>query len=149
MKVIFLSDVKGKGKRGEIKEVPSGYAQNFLIKKGLAEEATSASLSALQGQQKAKAKEAAEVKQKAEELKEKIEAEGFEVVIQAKSGEDGRLFGSITTKQIGEELKKQHQLKIDKRKMELAQPIRTLGYTNIPIKLHHEVTAVLRVHVIN
>lgn len=148
MKVIFLADVKGKGKKGDIKEVASGYAQNYLIKNGLAKEATRSSVSELQGQKKAQQKQEAEIKQEAETLKEKIEAEGFNVEIQAKSGEDGRLFGSIPSKQIADALTKQHKIKVDKRKMDLAQPIRALGFTNVPIKLHQEVTATLKVHVV-
>lgn len=148
MKVIFLADVKGKGKKGDIKEVASGYAQNYLIKNGLAKEATRSSVSELQGQKKAQQKQEAEIKQEAETLKEKIEAEGFNVEIKAKSGEDGRLFGSIPSKQIADALNKQHKIKVDKRKMDLAQPIRALGFTNVPIKLHHEVTATLKVHVV-
>ncbi|MGX6979262.1 50S ribosomal protein L9 [Vagococcus elongatus] len=149
MKVIFLSDVKGQGKKGEVKEVSSGYAQNFLIKKGLAKEATAAGLSELKAKQKAREREEAELKAEAEELKKAIESESFEVLLKAKSGEDGRLFGSITSKQIAEGLKKEHKLKVDRRKMDLPQPIRALGYTRVPIKLHSEVTAVLKVHVVN
>ncbi|MGX7031236.1 50S ribosomal protein L9 [Vagococcus zengguangii] len=149
MKVIFLSDVKGQGKKGEVKEVSSGYAQNFLIKKGLAKEATSTTLSELKGQEKAKEKEEAAKKAEAEELKATFEAEGFVVEMKAKAGEDSRLFGSITSKQIAEALQKQHGYKVDKRKMELNNPIRNLGYKNVPIKLHPEVTATLRVHVVS
>lgn len=148
MKVIFLSDVRGKGKRGEVKEVPSGYAQNFLIKKGLAKEATSQAMSELRGQQKAKEKLEAEEKAEAEALKTKMEDESFEVKIAAKSGADGRLFGSIPSKQIAEALLKEHQIKIDKRKIELENPIRSLGYTNVPVKLHHDIVAKLKVHVV-
>lgn len=149
MKVIFLSDVKGQGKKGEVKEVSSGYAQNFLIKKGLAKEATSTNLSELKGQAKAKEKEEAENKAKAEALKATFEAEDFVVEMKAKAGEDSRLFGSITSKQIAEALQKQHGYKVDKRKMELNHPIRNLGFQNVPIKLHPEVTATLRVHVVS
>lgn len=148
MKVIFLSDVRGKGKRGEVKEVPSGYAQNFLIKKGLAKEATSQAMGELRGQQKAKAKLEAEEKAEAEQLKEKMEAENFEVTIKAKSGADGRLFGSVPSKQIAEALLKQHNIKVDKRKIELENPIRSLGFTNVPVKLHHDVVAILKVHTV-
>ena len=148
MKVIFLQDVKGQGKKGEVKEVSSGYAQNFLIKKGLAKEATNGALSELRGQQKAQAKHEAEVKAEAEALKAKMETEGFEVVINAKAGDDSRLFGSIPSKQIATALEKQHGIKVDKRKIQLNQPIKALGYTKAPIKLHHEVTATLMVHVV-
>lgn len=79
-------------------------------------------------------------------MKDKIEA--LEVVIKAKSGEGGRLFGSVSTKQIADELQKAHNIKIDKRKMECNDGIRSLGYTNIPVKLHQEVKATLKVHVI-
>ncbi|MGO2082728.1 50S ribosomal protein L9 [Vagococcus sp.] len=148
MKVIFLQDVKGKGKKGEVKEVAVGYAQNFLLKKGLAVEATPKALSELKGKTKAKEKEEEENFKEAELVKEKIEAEGFEVTIYSKAGEDGRLFGSIPSKQIAEQLEKQHKIKVDKRKMELGQPIKVLGYTTVPLKLHHKVMAKLRVHVI-
>ncbi|SJZ95932.1 large subunit ribosomal protein L9 [Pilibacter termitis] len=147
MKVIFLQDVKGKGKKGEVKEVPTGYANNFLLKKGLAKEASNSAMSELRGQQKAKEKHDAEVLAEAKQLKGVIEDEKTVVVITAKAGEDGRLFGSIPTKQIAEAIEKQFNLKIDKRKMELDNPIRSLGFTNVPVKLHHEVTAVIRVQV--
>lgn len=148
MKVIFLADVKGKGKRGEVKEVPSGYAQNFLIKKGLAKEATAQAMSELKGQQKAQAKLEAETKAEAERLRKMMEAEDFEVVIKAKSGADGRLFGSIPSKKIAEALAQQHHIKVDKRKIELANPIRSLGYTNVPVKLYHDIVAKLKVHTV-
>ncbi|WP_042478414.1 50S ribosomal protein L9 [Bacillus ndiopicus] len=146
MKVVFLKDVKGKGKKGEIKNVADGYAQNFLIKNGYAVEANNQALSQLEGQKKLEAKNAAAELQAAKDLKEKIES--LEVVIKAKSGEGGRLFGSVSTKQIADELQKAHSIKIDKRKMECNDGIRSLGYTNVPVKLHQEVKATLKVHVI-
>lgn len=145
MKVIFLKDVKGKGKKGEIKNVADGYAHNFLIKQGLAIEANQSSMSLLSAQKKKEEKLAAEELDEAKKLKELVEKVTVELT--AKAGEGGRLFGSITTKQITEELQKKHGIKIDKRKMELADAIRTLGHTKVPVKLHHEVTAVLDVHV--
>ena len=145
MKVIFLQDVKGKGKKGEVKNVADGYAHNFLIKKGLAVEATSSNISALEGQKKKEKKEAAEELKSAKELKKQLEE--ITVELSAKSGEGGRLFGSVTSKQIADALQKSHQLKIDKRKIELNDAIRSLGYTNVPVKLHPEVQATLKVHV--
>jgi large subunit ribosomal protein L9 len=145
MKVIFLKDVKGKGKKGEIKNVADGYAQNFLIKQGLAIEANNANISTLEGQKKKEDKRAAEELTEAKKLGEQLEK--ITVELSAKAGEGGRLFGSITTKQIAEELQKKHGIKIDKRKMELADAIRTLGHTKVPVKLHHEVLATLTVHV--
>jgi large subunit ribosomal protein L9 len=145
MKVIFLKDVKGKGKKGEIKNVADGYAHNFLIKQGLAVEATNANISTLDAQKKKQENAAAEELAEAKKLKEQLDK--ITVELSAKAGEGGRLFGSITTKQVAEELQKKHGIKIDKRKMELADAIRTLGHTKIPVKLYHDVTATLTVHV--
>jgi large subunit ribosomal protein L9 len=145
MKVIFLKDVKGKGKKGDIKNVADGYAQNFLIKKGFAIEANSANINALEGQQKKEKKEAEQELEAAKELKSTLE--NLIVELTAKSGEGGKLFGSITSKQIADQLKKAHGIKLDKRKIELNDAIRSLGYTNVPVKLHHEVQATLKVHV--
>lgn len=145
MKVIFLKDVKGKGKKGEVKNVADGYAHNFLLKQGLAVEANSSAVSTLNAQKKKEEKQAIEELNKAKELKEKLEK--VTVELHAKSGEGGRLFGSITSKQIADELNKKHQIKIDKRKIELNDAIRSLGVTKVPVKLHHEVSAILNVHV--
>lgn len=145
MKVIFLEDVKGKGKKGDLKNVADGYARNYLLKNNLAMEATSGNVKALDAQKKKEKKEAQEELKEAQELKATLEE--LTVELDAKSGEGGRLFGSITSKQIGEELKKKHKISIDKRKIELNEPIRALGYTNVPVKLHPDVTATVKVHV--
>ncbi|AUS88947.1 50S ribosomal protein L9 [Lysinibacillus sp. HST-98] len=145
MKVVFLKDVKGKGKKGEIKNVADGYAQNFLIKNGYAAEANAQALSQIEGQKKLEAKNAAAELAEAQALKEKVEA--LTVELKAKSGDGGRLFGSVSTKQIADALQKVHGIKIDKRKMTLPDGIRSLGFTNVPVKLHHEVSATLKVHV--
>lgn len=145
MKVILLQDVKGKGKKGEIKNVSDGYAHHHLFPKKLAEEATSGNLNALKANRNKEHRQAEAEREEAEQLKEKIES--LTVDITAKSGEDGRLFGSVTSKQIAEQLKKQN-VKVDKRKIELDQPIRTLGYTKVPVKVHTDVTAVVNVHVV-
>lgn len=146
MKVIFVKDVKGKGKKGEIKNVADGYAHNFLLKNNLAIEANQASISALDGQKRKEDKQVEQVLEDAKKLKEQLEQ--LTIEIKAKSGEAGRLFGSITTKQVAEQLHKVHGIKIDKRKMDLDDAIRTLGVTNIPVKLHQEVVATLKVHVV-
>ncbi|MDH6364317.1 large subunit ribosomal protein L9 [Enterococcus sp. PF1-24] len=148
MKVVFLKDVKGKGKKGEIKEVPTGYANNFLLKNGLAKEANKSALSEVAGQKRAKEKQDAEVLQEAKDLKVVLEKEETVVEIKAKAGEDSRLFGSIPSKQVAEALNKQYGIKLDKRKMDMPEPIKTLGYSNISVKLHHEVTAKIKVHVV-
>lgn len=144
MKVIFLKDVKGKGKKGEIKNVADGYAHNFLIKQGLAVEANAGAMSSLNAQQKKEEKVAQQELEDAKALKETLEKVTVELT--AKSGEDGRLFGSITSKQVADELQKAHGIKLDKRKIEM-DAIRTLGYTKVPVKLHKEVQATLNVHV--
>jgi large subunit ribosomal protein L9 len=145
MRVIFMKDVKGKGKKGEVKNVADGYAHNFLLKQGLAKEATSTAMSQLDGQKKKEEKEAQQELEEATALKEKLE--NITVELTSKSGEGGRLFGSITSKQIAASLEKNNGIKIDKRKMELNDAIRALGHTKVPVKLHHEVTATLDVHV--
>lgn len=145
MKVIFLKDVKGKGKKGEVKNVADGYAQNFLLKQGLAIEASNTNMKTLDSQKKKEEKLAAEELEQAKKLKEQMEK--LTVELSAKAGEGGRLFGSITSKQIAEALQKQHTIKIDKRKMEMEDAIRSLGFTKIPVKLHTEVTATLSVQV--
>ena len=146
MKVIFLEDVKGRGKKGEVKEVPDGYANNFLIKNKKAEPATNANVSALRGQKKAADREAAEEKAEAEALKAKLEDDKTVVELKAKAGTDGRLFGAISSKQVVEALEKQFGLKIDKRKMDMKEPIRALGYRTVTVQLHHDVEAKIRIH---
>ncbi|MDD1515648.1 50S ribosomal protein L9 [Priestia megaterium] len=145
MKVIFLKDVKGKGKKGEVKNVSDGYAHNFLLKNGYAVEATGGNVKVLEAQKNREQKDAAAELQANKELKATLEE--LTVELTAKSGEGGRLFGSITSKQIAEELKKKYKIKVDKRKIELNDAIRALGYTNVPVKLHPEVTATVKVHV--
>ena len=146
MKVVFVEDVKGKGKKGEVKDIADGYA-NFLIKNRKAEEANAATISALKGQKKAEEKKQAEELAAAQELKALLEKDESIIKLSAKIGEDGRLFGSITTKQVAEALQKQHNVKLDKRKIELDSPIRALGFTKMPVKIHPEVTAILTVQV--
>ncbi|MFC4024203.1 50S ribosomal protein L9 [Oceanobacillus longus] len=145
MKVIFLKDVKGKAKKGEVKNVPDGYARNYLLKNKLAEEATAGSLKALEAQKRKSSQMEQQEKEEAMNLKDTL-AE-LTIELKAKSGESGRLFGSITSKQIADALNKQHGYKIDKRKIELDQPIRALGYTTVPVKLHLEVSGSVKVHV--
>ncbi|WP_426401918.1 50S ribosomal protein L9 [Mammaliicoccus lentus] len=146
MKVIFTQDVKGKGKKGEVKDVPVGYAQNFLIKHNYAVEATAGNMKQLEQQNKRQE----EIKQQeiddAKALVDKLKS--LEVEISAKTGEGGKLFGSVSTKQITQALQKQHDIKVDKRKMDLPNGIHSLGYTNVPIKLHNKVSGTLKVHVV-
>lgn len=149
MKVIFLQDVKGKGKKGEVKEVPNGYANNFLLKKGLAKEATSSSVSELEGKKKAQEKQEAEILEEAKELKEFLEKEENAIEIKTKAAEDGRLFGSVTTKQIASAAKKQLNVSLDKRKIDMNVPMRSLGTQKMDVKIHPQVTAEITVRVLS
>lgn len=145
MRIIFLEDVKGKGKKGEVKEVADGYAK-FLLTNKKAVEANSANMATLKGQQNRKEKDKAEELAQAKLLAEKLEK--LEVKILVKAGEGGRLFGSVSSKQIVEELRKQHDVKVDKKKIDLPHGIQSLGYTNVKIKLHNEVQGTIKVHVV-
>lgn len=145
MKVIFTQDVKGKGKKGEVKNVSDGYARNYLLKNNLAVEANNANISALEAKKNKQDKLAQEELEEANQLSDTLAK--LTVELKAKAGEGGRLFGSITSKQIASELKKRHKINIDKRKIELDDPIRALGFTNVPVKLHPEVTGTIKVHI--
>ena len=147
MKVIFLADVKGKGKKGEIKEVPTGYAQNFLIKKNLAKEANAQAIGELRGKQKSEEKAHAELLAEAQKIKAKLEEEATLVQFTEKIGPDGRTFGSITNKKIAEELEKQFGVKIDKRHIQVASPIRSTGLIDVPVKIYQDVTGVINIRV--
>jgi len=145
MKVIFLQDVKGQGKKGEVKEVSEGYARNFLLPKGLVQIATEGAKKSLDqmaaSAQKKKDKEKEDAKALAARLSE------MTVVIKAKAGEAGRLFGAITSKQIADALESSHRIVVDKRKIELEEPIRTLGVTKVSVKLYPDVKGSLSVQV--
>ena len=147
MKVIFLADVKGKGKKGEIKEVPTGYAQNFLIKKNLAKEANAQAIGELRGKQKSEEKAHAESLAEAQKIKAKLEEEATVVQFTEKIGPDGRTFGSITNKKIAEELEKQFGIKIDKRHIQVSSPIRSTGLIDVPVKIYQDVTGVINIRV--
>ena len=147
MKVIFLADVKGKGKKGEIKVVPSGYDQNFLIKKNLAKEANAQAIGELRGKQKSEEKAHAELVAEAQSIKAKLENEATVVQFTEKIGPDGRTFGSITNKKIAEELEKQFGIKIDKRHIQVASPIRSTGLIDVPVKIYQDITAIINIRV--
>lgn len=147
MKVIFLQDVRGKGNRGEIKNVSDGYAKIFFNQAGKSQAATASAMSQLKGQQKAEAKREEEERQEAESVKKVLEDHNTIVQLAAKAGTDGRLFGSIPSKQIAQALDKQYGIKLDKRKIELREPIKVMGFVNVPVKLHQDVTARIRVHI--
>ena len=145
MKVIFLQDVKGKGKKGEVKDVSEGYARNYLFKNNLAIEANKGALKTLEKKQESADKRKEEELEEAVKIKEQLEKLAIE--LKAKSGEGGRLFGAVTNKQIADFLK-ENKIKVDRRKIEMDEPIRSLGYTNVKVKLHPKVTATIKVHVV-
>ena len=137
MRVILLEDVKKHGKQGDIVNVSDGYAKNYLIPKGLAVEATKAAENELKLKKKAEEKRRQEELVLAKELKEKIEEKSISISV--KSGENGKLFGSVTSKEVSAELKSQLKLDIDKKKIQLNEPIKTLGNHSVPIKLASKV----------
>ena len=146
MKVILQQDVKGQGKKGQLIEASDGYARNFLLPRKLAVEATADNLNTMKLQEKAKkAKEAAE-KAEAEALAAKLKE--VTVRITAKAGNGGRLFGSITTKEIAEELKKQFDIDLPKAKLVLDEPIKAFGGYELKAKLGYEVTGAVKVVVV-
>ncbi len=144
MKVIFLKDVKGQGKKGEVKEVSEGYARNYLIPRGLVSPANESNLKQLEQLHKAESRRKEKEKEEAVNLAEKLK--DLTLSFKVKAGEGGRLFGSITSKQIAEEMEKKGY-KIDKRKILLDDPIRSLGVTKVNIRLHPDVTATIGVQV--
>ncbi len=146
MKVILLKDIKGTGKKGDIINASDGHARNYLIPRGLGKEATDGSVKELEHQNAAKAKRAAEELAEAKALAADIEK--IVITFKTKAGEGGRLFGSITNKDIAEELKTKYELDIDKKKIALDQPIRTLGTTLVNIKVYPKVSAQMKVQVI-
>ena len=145
MKVILLKDVKGTGKKNEVKEVSDGYARNFLLPKKLAVPADNTNMKELNEKNKSKENKAQKEYEAAVELGKKMEE--LSVVIYSKAGDGGRLFGSITSKDIAEQIKKQHNIEVDKRKITLDEPIRVLGSRFVDIKIHQKVTTKIRVDV--
>ncbi len=143
MKVILLEDVKSLGKKGELVNVNDGYARNFILKKNLGVEATPKNLNNLKLQKQNEDKVAAENLEKAKELAAEISEKS--VTLSIKSGTDGRTFGSVSTKEIAVAAKEQLGYTLDKKKMNLVEPIKSIGTFMVPIKLHPKVTAELKV----
>lgn len=145
MKVVLLQDVKAQGKKGDLINVSDGYARNFLFPKGLAVEANKQILSELDGK-----KDAALYHRNVEEEKARNIAERMKEIVvklEAKAGAGGKLFGSITSKDVAEALKKQFNIDIDKRKFDIKDGIKSCGVTEVPVKLFQGVTGVFRVNV--
>ena len=143
MKVILLEDVKSLGKKGEIVNVSDGYARNMILPKKLGVEATSKNLNDLKLQKANAEKVAQENLEAAQAFAKDLETK--EIILTLKVGEGGRTFGSVSAKEISEAAKEQLGLDIDKKKLQLPSPIRNLGVTQVPVKLHPKVTGNLKV----
>ena len=145
MKVILLADVKGTGKKQEIVNVSDGYARNFLFPKGLAKEATPGA--AKEVEKKQAAERAREMERRLTAEKKAASLRGKVITVKAKCGAQGRLYGSVTGAEIAEALKEQHGVEVDKRKIDLSEPIRTVGETEVVIRLYPEISAKMTVRV--
>jgi len=145
MEVILLQDVKSLGKKGEIVKVNDGYARNFILPKKLGVEKTDKALHELKLQKAAEEKRQQEILEEAQALAKNIEAGS--ITLKIKAGEGGRTFGSVSTKEIAVAMKDQLNLEIDKKKMQLADPIKNFGTYHVPIRLHPKVTAEITVKV--
>ncbi len=142
MKVIFIKDLRGQGKRGEIKEVKDGYAENFLIKKGYAQKLTEQTYYNYKVEKKEEEEQDAKLRKEAEETKKKLRE--LELVFKVKTGAQDRVFGSISTKQIKEELEKK-KITIDKKQINLNEGLSSIGYHNVEIVLYKDVVGIVKV----
>ena len=146
MKVILQQDVKGQGKKGQMVEVSDGYGRNFLLPRKLAVEATAENINTMKMQDKAKKAKAAEEKAAAEAAAERLKS--CQVKIRAKAGQGGRLFGSITSREISDELKAQHGIDVNKSKIVLSEPIKSFGSFEVKCRLGSEVSGTIYVLVV-
>lgn len=146
MKVILQNDVKKLGKKGDVVEVAEGYGRNYLLPRGLAVEATAGNIKQVTMEKQVQKGKRNKVLQEAQKIAEHID--GQKLQIGAKVGEAGKLFGSITTQDIADRLKKQYKVEIDKRKIDLKEPIKSLGNFNVIIKVHPKVQAKITVDVV-
>jgi len=145
MKVILLQDVKGKGKKGQMLEVSDGYARNFMLPRKLAIEATADAVNTMRMNDKAAAEKAARERAEAMEISKKLRA--MTLTVTAKGGGAGRLFGSVTNQEIAEALEKNSGIKLDKRKIVISDPIKSVGTYTVNCKLGYEITAPLTVKI--
>ena len=146
MKVIFNVDVRGQGKKGEMKEVSDGYARNYLLPRGLAAEATADNINAMKLKEKAKAAQLA--REKAQALENAKKLEGVQVIIRARAGGAGKLFGAVTSQEISDALKEQFDIDIEKNKIVQAEPIKSFGSYTVKAKLGFETSGNINVLVV-
>lgn len=145
MKIILLKDVKGKGKKGEVINASDGYARNFLIPRGLGEEATDSNMHILNKQKEAERRQKLAETEAAQKLAEELRNK--EIKILCKAGDNGRLFGAITNKDISNELKKQYKVSIDKKKV-VTDTIKQLGTYDVELKLYPEISTKVKVLIV-
>jgi large subunit ribosomal protein L9 len=145
MKVILLQDIRGKGKKGQMIEASDGYARNYLLPRKMAIEATADNVNTMKMNDKAKAEQAAREKAQAQEFADRLKE--ITVEIAAKSGNGGRLFGSITSQEVSDALSKQYGISIDKKKIVQDEPIKSFGTFALKAKLGYEIVATITVHV--
>ena len=143
MKVIFNADVKGKAKKGEMKEVSDGYARNYLLPRGLAAEATADNINALKLKEKARAAQIE--KEKAQAMENAKKLEGVQVVVRAKAGSNGKLFGAVTSQEISSALKEQFGIEVEKNKIVQAEPIKNYGSYEVKCKFGYEISGIIHV----
>lgn len=146
MKVILTADVKGQGKKGELKEVSEGYARNYLIPRGLAMKATADNLNALALKEKARAAQAAKEKAQAQEYAKQLES--CVVKVQARGGENGKLFGAVTSKEVADALKEQYGIELEKNRILLEEHIKSFGTYELRCKLGYEVSGTIHLLVV-
>ena len=145
MKVILTQDVKAQGKKGDLINVSDGYANNFLLKKGLAKVATKQAINELEGKKGAEEYRRNQEEEKAKNIADRMKE--FTVKLTAKSGKEGKLFGSITSKDVAQALKEQYNTEVDKRKIDLPDGIKTCGTRDVNVSLYHGVTGTFKVQV--
>ena len=145
MKVILKADIKGVGKKNEIVNASDGYARNFLFPKNLAVEANAENMSKLKAQNEATQYRKDTEKEDAKKIAEKLTK--IMVKIQVKAGENGKIFGGVSAKDISENLEKEHNIKVDKKKIDLKETIKSLGVHNVDVKLYEGVSGIIKVDV--
>ena len=147
MKVILKADIKGVGKKDEVINAADGYARNFLLPKGLAVEANSENMSKLKAKNDSKAYKKEQEREEAKKVAEKLA--GIQLKVPVQAGENGKIFGGVSAKEIADLLKKNYNIEVDKKKIDLKETIKTLGLRTVKIKLYDDVVGNLRVDVIS
>ncbi|MBQ3461814.1 MAG: 50S ribosomal protein L9 [Clostridia bacterium] len=145
MQDILTQDVHGQGKKGQMVKVSDGYARNYLLPKGLAQPATKSNINVMKGKAESAEYKKQKEKEEAEDIAKKME--DITVLIKAKAGDNGKLFGSVTSKDVAEELKMQHHIKLDKKKFVMPDGIKALGLVTVDVKLYSGITGKLKVMV--